>query len=69
MRRHSLWTRSGALGRLLASARSPAKSERVVCGTWIEDPPHAGRYYIEMVVLDARGDVLAHESSSEFHVD
>ena len=43
--------------------------QHFVDSTWIDDPPHAGRYYIELVVLDARGDVLAHESSSEFHLN
>jgi hypothetical protein len=45
-----------------------AAHEHFVDSTWIDDPPHAGRYYIELVVLDAHGDVLAHESSNEFRL-
>lgn len=46
-----------------------SRHEHFVDSTWIDNPPHAGRYYIELVVLDARGDVLADESSSEFHLN
>jgi hypothetical protein len=46
-----------------------APHEHFVDSTWIGDPPHTGRYYIELVVLDARGDVLAHESSGELYLN
>jgi hypothetical protein len=39
-----------------------------VDSTWIADPPHAGRYLIELVVLDAHGDVLAHKQTNDFTV-
>ena len=46
-----------------------APHEHFVDSTWIDDPPHTGRYYIELVVLDARGYVLAQKFSSKFHLN
>lgn len=42
--------------------------ERFVDSTWIEDPPHPGKYHIELVVLGADSEVLAHKTSDEFTV-
>jgi hypothetical protein len=46
-----------------------AQHEHFVDSTWIGDPPHAGRYHIQLVVLDAHGVVLASKWSNVFHLD
>jgi hypothetical protein len=42
--------------------------ERFVESTWIAYPRRAGRYLVELAVLDSQSDVLAHEQTGDFVV-